>query len=101
MGRLLKRRLLEVKTAGKNIRCRKCREYIWKGSPYTFCAILGFWGGYHHSCFDKVSVNLETKDTGEFKADNSKKKAILETGKKIKELVDIKKLAEEVITKEN
>lgn len=72
MSRTLKRRLLEVKTARKKIKCKSCHTYIWKGQHYTHCTIIGFWGSYHDACFDRLSVNLETKDTGEVATDSSK-----------------------------
>lgn len=88
MGRLLKRRLLEVKIAGKNIRCRECREYISKGTPYTFCTIRGFQGSYHSECFNKISVSLESEDTGEYKSNNSSKRLVLDTAKALKDIYE-------------
>ena len=58
---------IEVKIAGKNIRCRHCQQagglgqYILKGSRYVACAITGYYGSYHESCFNKYYKNLETK----------------------------------------
>ena len=72
MSRPLKRKLLEVRVAKKKIRCISCRQYIWKGQHYTYCTIVGYWGSYHDACFDKVSVNLESENTGEFKPNSSK-----------------------------
>ena len=72
MSRLLTRRLLEAKTARKKFKCISCHQYIWKGQHYTHCTIVGYWGSYHDACFDKVSINLETEDMGEFKSDSSK-----------------------------
>lgn len=83
MGRPLKRNLLEVRTAKKKIRCLHCREYIFKGTSYTFCAIIGFWGSFHNGCFNKLSVSLDTKDTGEYRANSSNKRLMLDTAKKI------------------
>ena len=73
MPKPLTRRLLETRMAGKKIRCRECREYILKDSPYTYCTIIGFWGSHHKECFDKVSVSLETENTGELSANSSRR----------------------------
>lgn len=88
MGRTLKRRLLEVRIAKKNIRCVYCSEYIWKNSSYTFCSIRGFFGSHHDECFNKVSVSLETENTGDFKANQVDKRSIIDNGQKIFELIN-------------
>jgi len=71
MTKPITRRLLEVRIPKKNIRCKTCGQVIWKGHPSTYCRIIGYWGSHHPTCFDKLSINLETEVTGELKPSSS------------------------------
>lgn len=83
MGRPLTRKLLQSRTAKKSVLCRHCLTYIPKGTTYTYSTIIGFWGSYHDSCFRSLSVNLETKVTGEPKPNNSTLRSVHDTAKRI------------------
>ena len=72
MSKPIARKLHEMRIAGRGIRCKLCNTYIPKNTHYTYSTIIGYWGSYHDVCFDRVSVNLESEDTGEFKSNSSK-----------------------------
>jgi hypothetical protein len=87
MGRNLKRRLLEQRLAKKNITCRHCGSYIFRGDNYTYSTIIGFWGSYHTECFKLLSVSLETEDTGMLKSNSSIKRLEIDTARQLKTLI--------------